>query len=111
MTLADHHGWQHCSACLADTCVLPVERLCTAVVCILQLTHDGRWLTTTDGNTVRVWDAANLSAPVKNLTVPYPLEAASYCPAKVCMQYSLSSTSVQNSWSVEPQDVAGGCLG
>jgi serine-threonine kinase receptor-associated protein len=48
----------------------------------MDLTHDGRWLTTTDGNTVRVWDAANLSAPVKNLTVPYPLEAASYCPAK-----------------------------
>jgi hypothetical protein len=57
--------------------------LCTAGLCVLQLTHDGRWLTTTDGNTVRVWDVANLSAPVKTFTVPYPLEAASYCPAKV----------------------------
>lgn len=49
----------------------------------VQLTHDGRWLTTTDGSSVRVWDAATLTAPVKEFTVAYPLEAASYCPSKV----------------------------
>jgi serine-threonine kinase receptor-associated protein len=48
----------------------------------MDLTHDGRWLTTTDNNTVRVWDASNLSEPVKTFTTAYPLEAASYCPAK-----------------------------
>jgi serine-threonine kinase receptor-associated protein len=48
----------------------------------MDLTHDGRWLTTTDNNSVRVWDAANLSTPVKTFTVAYPLEAASYCPSK-----------------------------
>lgn len=48
----------------------------------MDLTHDGRWLTTTDGSSVRVWDAATLSAPVKEFTVAYPLEAASYCPSK-----------------------------
>lgn len=48
-----------------------------------QLTSDGRWLTTTDKDTVRIWDATNLSTPVKQFTVAYPLEAASYCPAKV----------------------------
>lgn len=53
------------------------------VTLFMQLTHDGRWLTTTDGNTVRMWDATNLSTPVKTFTVTYPLEAASYCPAKV----------------------------
>jgi hypothetical protein len=31
-----------------------------------------------------VWDASNLSEPVKTFTTAYPLEAASYCPAKVC---------------------------
>lgn len=48
----------------------------------LDLTPDGRWLTTTDKDTVRIWDATNLSTPVKQFTVTYPLEAASYCPAK-----------------------------
>lgn len=48
----------------------------------MDLTYDGRWLTTTDSNTVRVWDAANLSTPVKTFTVAYPLYAASYCPTK-----------------------------
>lgn len=48
----------------------------------MDLTHDGRWLTTTDGSTVRMWDTSSLSAPVKSFTVPYPLEAASYCPSK-----------------------------
>jgi WD40 repeat protein len=47
-----------------------------------QLTHDGRWLTTADSNTVRVWDAASLAAPVLEWAVAYPLEAASYCPAR-----------------------------
>lgn len=48
-----------------------------------QLTHDGRWLTTADNNsTVRVWDVAALQAPARAFTVPYPVEAASYCPSK-----------------------------
>jgi hypothetical protein len=46
-----------------------------------QLTFDGRFLTTTDGNTIRFWDVASLSE-VKSHTVTYPVEAASYCPAK-----------------------------
>jgi hypothetical protein len=66
-------------------CVAPnVAGFCCPALCVhLQLTHDGRWLTTTDSNTVRVWDAANLSTPVKTFTVAYPLYAASYCPTKV----------------------------
>ncbi|WIA14094.1 hypothetical protein OEZ86_012606 [Tetradesmus obliquus] len=49
----------------------------------VDLTHDGRWLTTTDNrNTVRIWDTSKLDAPAKQFTVTYPAEAASYCPAK-----------------------------
>jgi serine-threonine kinase receptor-associated protein len=46
-----------------------------------QLTFDGRHLTTTDGNTVRFWDVTAL-AEMKQHKMPYPVEAASYCPAK-----------------------------
>jgi hypothetical protein len=57
--------------------------------CQLQLTHDGRWLTTTDNrNTVRVWDTSKLDAPAKEFKTNYPAEAASYCPAKNrCVRY------------------------
>lgn len=49
----------------------------------IDLTHDGRWLTTTDNrNTVRIWDIASLSSPAKQFTVNHPVEAASYCPLK-----------------------------
>lgn len=48
----------------------------------VDLTHDGRWLTTTDNNTVRMWDTASLDKPCKEFTLKYPAEAASYCPAK-----------------------------
>lgn len=48
----------------------------------LDLTHDGRWLTTTDKNTVRIWDTAALDKPAREFVVKYPAEAASYCPAK-----------------------------
>eukprot|EP00882_Tetradesmus_deserticola_P000508 GHRQ01000559.1.p1 GENE.GHRQ01000559.1~~GHRQ01000559.1.p1 ORF type:complete len:333 (+),score=82.40 GHRQ01000559.1:155-1153(+) len=49
----------------------------------VDLTHDGRWLTTTDNrNTIRVWDTAKLDAPAKVFSVAYPAEAASYCPSK-----------------------------
>ncbi|KAF6248611.1 WD40-repeat-containing domain protein [Scenedesmus sp. NREL 46B-D3] len=49
----------------------------------VDLTHDGRWLTTTDNrNTIRVWDTLKLDAPAKVFTVSYPAEAASYCPSK-----------------------------
>eukprot|EP00775_Hariotina_reticulata_P002690 gene2690-2990_t len=48
----------------------------------IDLTHDGRWLTTTDKNTVRIWDTAALDKPCKEFTLKYPVEAASYCPAK-----------------------------
>lgn len=46
-----------------------------------QLTFDGRFLTTTDGNTIRFWDVGALSE-IKQHKVSYPVEAASYCPAK-----------------------------
>jgi hypothetical protein len=53
------------------------------VLAALQLTHDGRWLTTTDNrNTVRIWDTSKLDAPAKTIKVNYPAEAASYCPSK-----------------------------
>jgi hypothetical protein len=49
----------------------------------MQLTHDGRWLTTTDNrNTVRIWDTSKLDAPAKMFKVAYPAEAASFCPSK-----------------------------
>ncbi len=49
----------------------------------MQLTHDGRWLTTTDGgNTITVWDTTAPDAPVHVQRVPYAAEAASYCPAR-----------------------------
>lgn len=49
----------------------------------VDLTHDGRWVTTTDNsNTVRIWDTASLSTPTKQFTVPHPVEAASYCPLR-----------------------------
>eukprot|EP00879_Flechtneria_rotunda_P000387 GHRR01000480.1.p1 GENE.GHRR01000480.1~~GHRR01000480.1.p1 ORF type:complete len:326 (+),score=85.79 GHRR01000480.1:155-1132(+) len=48
----------------------------------LDLTHDGCWLTTVDKNTVRIWDTSSFASPVKQFTVSYPAEAASYCPAK-----------------------------
>jgi serine-threonine kinase receptor-associated protein len=56
--------------------------LCCMFFLMFQLTHDGRWLTTTDKNTVRIWDTATLDKPCKEFTVKYPVEAASYCPAK-----------------------------
>lgn len=49
----------------------------------VDLTHDGRWLTTTDNkNTVRIWDTSNLGNPAKQFVVSHPVEAASYCPLK-----------------------------
>lgn len=49
----------------------------------VDLSHDGRWLTTADnGNTVRIWSAAALDQPVRRFVVPYPVEAAAYCAAK-----------------------------
>lgn len=56
---------------------LPTE----APVTTIDLTFDGRHLTTTDGNTIRFWDVPSLSQ-TKSFTVGYPVEAASYCPAK-----------------------------
>jgi serine-threonine kinase receptor-associated protein len=53
-------------------------------VCVaawLQLTFDGRILTTTDGHTIRFWDTASLT-PIKQHTVQYPVEAASFCPTR-----------------------------
>lgn len=47
----------------------------------VQLTFDGKYLTTTDGHTIRFWDTGSLTK-VKEFTVRYPVEAASYCPAK-----------------------------
>jgi serine-threonine kinase receptor-associated protein len=52
-----------------------------APVSSIDLTFDGRHLTTTDGQTVRFWDVASLSE-VKSYKVSYPVEAASYCPAR-----------------------------
>jgi serine-threonine kinase receptor-associated protein len=49
----------------------------------VDLTHDGRWLTTTDNqNTVRIWDTSSLDSPIKQFVVSHPVEAASYCPLK-----------------------------
>jgi len=61
---------------------LAVLRILCCMFVMFQLTHDGRWLTTTDKNTVRIWDTATLDKPCKEFTVKYPVEAASYCPAK-----------------------------
>lgn len=61
-----------------------VRTLPTAgAVTAIDLTHDGRWLTTTDGgNTITVWDTTAPDAPVHVQRVPYAAEAASYCPAR-----------------------------
>lgn len=56
---------------------LPTE----APVGSIDLTFDGRFLTTTDGSSIRFWDVGAL-AEVKRHSVSYPVEAASYCPAK-----------------------------
>lgn len=56
---------------------LPTESPVTSV----DLTFDGRFLTTTDGNVIRFWDVGGLSE-IKQHKTQYPVEAASYCPAK-----------------------------
>jgi hypothetical protein len=63
--------------------VLTLLQLLFLLLFNMQLTHDGRWLTTTDNrNTVRIWNTEKLDAPAKVFTVAYPAEAASYCPSK-----------------------------
>lgn len=52
-----------------------------APVSSIDLTFDGRYLTTTDGTTVRFFDVNSLSE-IKQHKMPYPVEAASYCPSK-----------------------------
>jgi serine-threonine kinase receptor-associated protein len=47
----------------------------------IDLTFCGKYLTTTDGHTVRFWDTSSLT-PIKEHTLHYPLEAASYCLSK-----------------------------
>lgn len=58
---------------------LPTDSPVTSV----DLTFDGRFLTTTDGSSIRFWDVGALSE-IKQIKVAYPVEAASYCPAKRC---------------------------
>lgn len=73
-------------SCLAPPCILssyamssnPFMRFTHTHT---QLTFDGSVLTTTDGNTIRFWDTASM-AVMKEVSVPYPVEAASYCPSK-----------------------------
>ncbi|KIZ04267.1 serine-threonine kinase receptor-associated protein [Monoraphidium neglectum] len=59
-----------------------VQTLATeAPVTSVELTFDGRFLTTTDGATIRFWDVGALRE-AKQHKAAYPVEAASYCPAK-----------------------------
>lgn len=69
--------------CLSHEVVVMLSLIPLLPELALQLTHDGRWLTTTDNkNTVRIWDTSSLSSPAKQFVVPHPVEAASYCPLK-----------------------------
>lgn len=45
----------------------------------IDVTFDGRCVTTADNTTIRVWDARSL-APLRTLEVPCAVESASYCP-------------------------------
>ncbi len=48
-----------------------------------QLSFDGRFLTTAEGNAVRVWDAAALSSPLLQHTFKHAnAESASFCSAR-----------------------------
>lgn len=59
-----------------------VQTLTTdANVLSIDVTFDGRFLTTTDGSTIRIWDTNTLTTAA-SFAVTYPVEAASYCPAK-----------------------------
>jgi serine-threonine kinase receptor-associated protein len=48
----------------------------------IELSDDGRNITTCDGKTVRLWDAQKLSS-VKELAMPCETESASYCNGMV----------------------------
>jgi len=48
------------------------------VVTSIEVSEDGRHVTTADGTHVRIWDGANLN-PVKSFKTPYTVESASYC--------------------------------
>jgi hypothetical protein len=50
----------------------------------VQISYDGRYITTADGRSVRIWDAGAL-ALVKEFPVSgFQVEAAAYCPTKYC---------------------------
>lgn len=57
----------------------PVRTLATGgVVTSIELSKDGRHITTADGKEVKVWDAARLEG-IKSFRTPYVVESASYC--------------------------------
>jgi serine-threonine kinase receptor-associated protein len=48
------------------------------VVTSIEVSQDGRHVTTADGQHVRIWDGAGME-PIKSFKTPYTVESASYC--------------------------------
>lgn len=47
----------------------------------MQVTQDGRYLTTSSGNNVQLWDGASF-APVKTFKMGFNVESAAFCPKR-----------------------------
>jgi serine-threonine kinase receptor-associated protein len=52
-----------------------------AEVTSIEVSFDGNYITSTDGKSVKFWSTSNLQQ-LKEFTLPYTVESASFCPAK-----------------------------